>query len=158
MFPAINSQKWLQTSLNLQHILVHNSSDLKSSLLLIPAQPAPPGAHNSNTFSAQLGFESVEASEILINLCLKRASWIWLFFSVWTEVVEEETVIDVATVVELHACLEFLLSGEVARVDGFCDLGGDVVEVVGVGLVVFGVVEFHDVGVDEWREFMVLVF
>lgn len=143
VLPGINSQKRLQVSSD--RVLVGAGDNAEGAGGLVLDEPSPPGALDTGESSVGLLLEGIKGAKIVVDSSEELALGLTTTaLAVGGEVLPEQAVVDVTTAVEVD---KRSLSGSslgIALVIGLGEGLDGGVEAVDVGLMVLGVVEFHD--------------
>mmetsp|Transcript_9443 Transcript_9443/g.16469 ORF Transcript_9443/g.16469 Transcript_9443/m.16469 type:complete len:254 (+) Transcript_9443:600-1361(+) len=142
MFPYINAQQGLQSSSRLQRILVGKALDVDHFGLGVVHEPPPAGSLNGHGLGADFGDHVVFATESFLNGRIEGTSL--LVGRIGRQILPKEGVVDVTASVELQGPLEGDGSRDVSGDHGRVDLFHGGIQVGDVRLVMFRVMDLHD--------------
>mmetsp|Transcript_18970 Transcript_18970/g.52690 ORF Transcript_18970/g.52690 Transcript_18970/m.52690 type:complete len:212 (+) Transcript_18970:760-1395(+) len=156
MLPHIDAQERFQSSGGLQRILVWTSGNINSACLWIVGQPSPTGTLHGHGGGAHLRLHGLEATEAFVDGGFQHSTRLDAL-RVGTEVLPEQTVVDVTAAVELERSLQSDGGADVAGRHGGVDLFDRGIEVADVGVVVLRVMDRHGLGRDGGFQGVVVV-
>jgi len=153
MLPDINANNW---GVREERILVGGGDDLKTLGGCVDAEPAPSRALDTSGSRVELFLKVVERAKrtndsILQGTVVENTAVSTLLLR-RSQVLPEQTVIDVTTAVELEGSLE---SDALFGSRSLCVSSFGSVERVDIGLVVLGVVKSHNLLRDVWLKSIV---
>ena len=156
MLPSIDTQERFELSDD--RVLIRIRPHLKSSGLGILHQPSPSAPLYARQFRVHDFLQSIKSSVCLIDGLAQLSAWgLSSTGRLGGEVLPEEGMIDVAAAVEVDERLEGNLGGGGFGRGGRGKLLGSGVVRIHIGLVMFGVMKFHDLAGDGGLEGAIII-
>lgn len=139
-------------------ILVSSSHNIQFLRLRVVTQPTPTATLNRCNLSVKLLLQTIQSTKVPIDCILQHTTAeLSTTLLLRSEVLPEQSVVDVTTTVKVDGLLKSNGGFDIFLVKSFRELFFGGVETVEVSLMVFGMVEFHDLTGDGGFESSVIV-